>query len=123
MPDPSADAADRADSGPVTRHPFLAGRTPRAFAHRGWHIGDLDGLENSLAAFRRAVEEGYTHLETDVHATADGQLVAFHDDVLDRVTNARGAIAVAERASYIGRIRDLCKACAEAYVAQERAAA
>ncbi len=34
--------------------------------------------------------------------------------------DARGAIAVAERASYIGRIRDLVKACAEAYVAQER---
>jgi glycyl-tRNA synthetase alpha chain len=38
---------------------------------------------------------------------------------LFNIMDARGAIAVAERQSYIGRIRDLCKACAEAYVAQQ----
>ena len=38
---------------------------------------------------------------------------------LFNLMDARGAIAVAERQSYIGRIRDLCKACAEAWVAQE----
>ena len=42
---------------------------------------------------------------------------------LFNLMDARGAIAVAERQSYIGRIRDLCKACAEAWVAQQRAAA
>ncbi|HWN28547.1 MAG TPA: glycerophosphodiester phosphodiesterase family protein [Actinomycetospora sp.] len=73
-------------------HPFLAGRRPRAFAHRGWHIGDLEGLENSLAAFRRAVEEGYTHLETDVHATADGVLVVHHDATLRRVAGHPGVL-------------------------------
>ena len=36
---------------------------------------------------------------------------------LFNLMDARGAIAVAERQSYIGRIRDLCKACAEAWVA------
>jgi glycerophosphoryl diester phosphodiesterase len=78
----------------VTRppHPFLAGRRPRAFAHRGWHIGDLEGLENSLAAFRRAVDEGYTHLETDVHATADGVLVVHHDATLRRVAGHPGVL-------------------------------
>jgi glycyl-tRNA synthetase alpha chain len=40
---------------------------------------------------------------------------------LFNVMDARGAIAVAERQSYIGRIRDLCKQCAEAYVAQQGA--
>ena len=40
---------------------------------------------------------------------------------LFNLMDARGAIAVAERASYIGRIRDLVKSCAEAWVAQERA--
>lgn len=76
---------------------------PRAFAHRGWHTGDLTGCENSLAAFRRAVDEGYRYLETDVHLTADGVLVAFHDTVLDRVTNARGPIA----ATTYDRLRDV----------------
>jgi hypothetical protein len=39
---------------------------------------------------------------------------------LFNLMDARGAIAVAERQSYIGRIRDLCKACASAWVEQER---
>ena len=38
---------------------------------------------------------------------------------LFNILDARGAIAVAERQSYIGRIRDLCRLCAEAYVAQQ----
>jgi glycerophosphoryl diester phosphodiesterase len=72
---------------------FLDGTQPRAFAHRGWHVGDLAGCENTLASFRRAVDEGYRYLETDVHLTADGVLVAFHDAALDRVTDGRGPIA------------------------------
>ena len=78
-------------SGPTSA--YLAGPGPRAFAHRGWHTGDLAGRENSLAAFTRAVEQGFRYLETDVHATADGVLVAFHDHFLDRVTDATGRIA------------------------------
>jgi glycyl-tRNA synthetase alpha chain len=41
---------------------------------------------------------------------------------LFNLMDARGAIAVAERASYIGRIRDLCKACASAWLVQQDAA-
>ncbi len=65
-----------------------------AFAHRGGaYHPEIEGLENSLAAFRHAVALGYTYLETDVHVTRDGVLLAFHDDVLDRVTDRVGAIA------------------------------
>ncbi|GDY28554.1 glycerophosphodiester phosphodiesterase family protein [Gandjariella thermophila] len=77
----------------IVDHPYLSGPHPRAFAHRGWHVGELAGMENSLAAFRRAVAEGYRYLETDVHATADGVVVVHHDAVLDRTTDGRGAVA------------------------------
>ena len=70
-------------------HPFLEHDGPLAIAHRG---GALDGRENSMAAFARAVELGYRYLETDVHVTADDVLVVFHDDRLDRVTDRTGEI-------------------------------
>ncbi|WP_238473661.1 glycerophosphodiester phosphodiesterase [Nocardioides cavernaquae] len=64
-----------------------------AFAHRGGaRHPDLEGLENTLLAFRHAVALGYTNLETDVHITRDGVLIAFHDNLLDRVTDGIGAL-------------------------------
>jgi glycerophosphoryl diester phosphodiesterase len=46
-----------------------------------------------MAAFEGAWRLGYRYMETDVHATSDGVLVAFHDDKLDRLTDRSGAIA------------------------------
>ena len=63
---------------------------PLALAHRGF---SPEGLENSAAAFRAAVELGITHLETDVRATSDGTVLLFHDETLDRVTDSSGKIS------------------------------
>ena len=65
-----------------------------AMAHRGFSGPDGDHrIENSMRAFEAAVDLGLTYVETDVHATADGVLLAFHDDTLDRVTDASGAVS------------------------------
>jgi glycerophosphoryl diester phosphodiesterase len=78
----------------VTAPPYLDSPRPLAFAHRGGaYHPDIEGLENTLVAFAHAVDLGYTYLETDVHVTSDGVLLAFHDTVLDRVTDRTGDIA------------------------------
>ena len=78
-----------------TGFPFLDDGGPLlAFAHRGGaRHPDLLGRENTMAAFRHAWALGYRYLETDVHLTRDGVLVAFHDALLDRVSDGVGSIA------------------------------
>ena len=69
---------------------FLDHPGPIPFAHRG---GAGDWPENTMPAFAGAVALGYRYVETDVHVTADGVVLAFHDDHLDRVTDRTGEIA------------------------------
>lgn len=83
-------------------HPYLRGPYPRAFVHRGWRLGELAGLENSLSACARAFAEGFAYLEIDVRATADGQVLVHHDASLDRVTDATGVIAELPYAAVAG---------------------
>ena len=56
----------------------------RNFAHRGLHSEDKSVPENSMSAFREASQAGYG-IELDVQLSADGEVVVFHDDTLDRV--------------------------------------
>lgn len=70
-------------------HPyFSAAPTPRVFAHRGL-TASADGStiwENSAAAFAAADAVGAGYVETDCQVTADGDVVLFHDDTLERLT-------------------------------------
>jgi glycerophosphoryl diester phosphodiesterase len=77
----------------VPPHPYLDGPYPRAYAHRGWHLDELAGCENTMAAFRRAVAEGFEYLELDVHTTRDRVPIVHHDPFLDRTTDGTGLIA------------------------------
>ncbi len=72
-----------------------AGPATRIAAHRG---GALLWPENSLLAFRNALALGADLLETDVHLTADGEVVVLHDPTLERTTTGRGAVRNVRRA-------------------------
>jgi glycerophosphoryl diester phosphodiesterase len=72
---------------------FDNGGLPLAFAHRGGAVTDSHLFENTMAAFEKAVELGYRYIETDVNATSDGVLVAFHDATLHRTTDGSGTIS------------------------------
>lgn len=58
-------------------------------AHRGWCSRYP---ENTMLAFRAAVEAGVDQLETDVRVTKDGELVLIHDATVDRTTNGTGRV-------------------------------
>lgn len=59
------------------------------YAHRGLH--NKERAENSMSAFRAAVDAGYG-IELDIRLSGDGRLVVFHDDTLDRVCGREGKV-------------------------------
>jgi glycerophosphoryl diester phosphodiesterase len=59
-------------------------------AHRG---ASGHAPENTLAAFRKAVEMGVDGIEMDIHLSADDEVVVIHDSTLDRTTDAEGQVA------------------------------
>ena len=64
-------------------------RTPLILGHRG---ASAEAPENTLAAFRLALEQGADGIELDVTLTADGAVVVIHDDRLDRTTTGQGLV-------------------------------
>lgn len=63
----------------------------RPIAHRGYHDLNLTRWENTLSAFDAAIERGYA-IECDVHLSADGVPVVFHDSALGRLTGQDGFV-------------------------------
>ncbi|MFK0147800.1 glycerophosphodiester phosphodiesterase [Streptomyces griseus] len=67
----------------------------QVIAHRG---ASDDAPEHTLAAYRKAIEDGADALECDVRLTADGHLVCVHDRRVNRTSNGRGAVSALELA-------------------------
>jgi glycerophosphoryl diester phosphodiesterase len=99
---------------------------PQIVAHRG---GASAAPENTLAAARQAIDDGFDWIEIDVHESRDGQVMVVHDKDLERVgkadlviweTDAAGLQEVdvgssfapkfnAERVPTLGQLLDVCK--------------
>ena len=65
------------------------GSSVRSIAHRGV---SAEAPENTLPAFRLAVERGFTDVETDIFFTSDGVPVCIHDGTIDRTSNGSGEV-------------------------------
>lgn len=74
----------------ANQYSSLRGPSPLSFAHRG---GAGLWPENTLEAFRGAIELGCSHIETDARLTRDGEIVLMHDDALERTTNGTGRVS------------------------------
>ncbi|MEE1939644.1 glycerophosphodiester phosphodiesterase family protein [Streptomyces sp. TRM 70361] len=82
-------------SNETDRVPSGSRRRISVVAHRG---ASEDAPEHTLAAYRRAIEDGADALECDVRLTADGHLVCVHDRRVNRTSNGRGAVSALELA-------------------------
>jgi glycerophosphoryl diester phosphodiesterase len=76
----------------MSTNPWLRNVRPLAIAHRGHSIACP---ENTLEAYRKAIELGAEMIECDVNITSDGQLVMIHDTTLNRTTSGSGLVSAA----------------------------
>ena len=76
----------------MSTNPWLREYRPLSVAHRGHSI---EYPENTLEAYRKAIELGIEMIECDVNITRDGKLVMMHDSTLDRTTNGMGRVSAA----------------------------
>jgi len=60
------------------------------YAHRG---ASCYAPENTLSSFYLGIRQGANGIETDIRRTKDGVLILFHDDLLDRITSAKGSVS------------------------------
>ena len=74
----------------IKQKDFFNHNRPLVIAHQG---GELLAPSNTMTAFENAAKLGVDVLETDIHITKDGHLVAIHDPTVDRTTNGKGAVA------------------------------
>ncbi len=81
-------------------YPFFSDPPPRIAGHRG-AAGTVP--ENTLASFRRGLEDGATFVELDVHASRDGEIVIIHDGTVQRTTDGSGAVREMDLAE-LGRL-------------------
>lgn len=84
-------------------HSYFDVARPHILAHRGFRLGDH---ENTVAAFRNAVNYGATHLETDAHVTADGVTVLFHDDTF--LGRPLSSLRKSDLPEWIPTLREVC---------------
>ena len=82
------------------RRPASTPPRPAIVGHRG---AAAHAPENTLASFRRALEDGAQLLECDVHLSADGHVVVMHDETIDRTADPSSPLAT-------GAIGDLTRA-------------
>jgi glycerophosphoryl diester phosphodiesterase len=75
---------------PIKQKSFFNHNRPLVIAHQG---GELLAPSNTMTAFKNAANMGVDVLETDIHITKDGHLVAIHDPSVDRTTNGKGSVA------------------------------
>ncbi|MDO8882449.1 MAG: glycerophosphodiester phosphodiesterase family protein [Pseudotabrizicola sp.] len=86
----------------MTRPALPASLLHLPVSHRALHDRAAGRIENSPAAIKAAVAAGYA-IEVDVHLSADGRAMVFHDDDLDRLTAHHGPVS-AQSADALGRI-------------------